>query len=206
MFFSFFLLQDKRCLFFLQFVFFFLECLLLLFQLLQYSFGLIIDIFFSLFLAFYFLLGRQDNIDFIALFKLDLRFEAFGLDPFHIVIIASPNILKIHQPLQCDEPSPLFIAGLSAKVQLVISRPQLEAWRNHFLILSEIGLVGLDIFKVDDIGDFFHFLVGKSVHEICGEHNPSHPPLFQKLASLVEIPTSNLVVLNVSLNCLNIHQ
>jgi hypothetical protein len=93
------------------------------------------------------------ELRFIELSSLELALthEAFGFDPFGIVIRTFSSILEIHQSFERDKPGPLFIAVSSTKIEHVLEGPYLEACRDHVFLFPEVTFIGLDLSQVNEL-------------------------------------------------------
>ena len=141
----------------------------------------------------------------LAPLELPLAHEALVLDPLGIVIGTLAGILEIHKPLKGDNPGPLLVAVPGAEVEHFFKGPDLKASRDHVLLFPEIALVGFDLPEVDELSQLFEVPIGKDEDVVHGEDHPPLPPLLQKLGSLVDRPLPYLMVLQLALHYLWVH-
>ena len=137
--------------------------------------------------------------------EFPLSHETFVLDPLRIVIRTLPRILEIHQPLKRDNPGPLLITIPGAEVEHLLEGPYFEAGRDHVLLFPEIALVSFDLSEVDELSELLEVPVGKDEDVVHGEDHPPLPPLLQKLRPLVDRPLPYLMVLQLTLHYLWVH-
>lgn len=82
----------------------------------------------------------------------------------------------------------------STEIKLLILRSKFESRGNHLLILSKVAFVGLNLFKIDDVCDFFTGFVGKSEKVVHGKDDPTLAPLFQEFRSFIQWALSNFTI------------
>ena len=189
-----------------------LKLFLLLLKLLHYFLSFCINLFLKFFWTF--LLSLLNSwrwcllfiwYTFSSILKLKLRFETFGFNPIRVIVVAGSNIFVIHKSFKADQPWPFFITIFGTEIELIISWSDFKSWGNHFLIFSEVWLIGFDLFQIDYIGHILHILVRESVHIIGSQNNPSFTPLLQEFTTLVQWAFTNLVIFYIGFNCLWIH-
>ena len=114
--------------------------------------------------------------------------------------------LEVEEPLQSNNPRPLFVLIFGAQDQGILAALDLERGRRHILALFYVRLDPLDLFNLQDICHLFPLLVGEGEQEVGGENDPSVPPLLQKLGPLFEKSRAHEVLINLYLYRLWVHQ
>ena len=99
---------------------------------------------------FLWLLGfvRIDSLIEFAPLELLLTHESLGFEPVDRVVRTLSSILEIHDSLNRYHPAPFLVAIPGAKVVHLIIGSQLEASRDHIIILSQVAFIVLDITQV----------------------------------------------------------
>lgn len=136
-------------------------------------------LFFWLWSLFYFLWGWSLKFWLIkpTLFELSLTHKTLAFNPLWIIIGTLACILEIHQPLERDNPCPLFIGISSTEIKHILKRSDLKARWNHILFLSEIAFVGLDLSEIDKLCQFFKISIREYEYVVHGKDHPPLPPL-----------------------------
>ena len=172
-------------------------------------FYFIINLFFrlicSLFLFILYFIWLKGFFNFSTILELNLWEESSCFHKFDIIVSAWANILVIHQPLKSDNPRPFLVAIAPTKVKFLVFCSHFETCWNHFLTFFQVTFIWSDLLKVNNISDFFTWLISKREEIIDSENHPSLTPFFQKFRAFIQWALSYLTVLQFVFECLLIH-
>lgn len=87
----------------------------------------------------------------LSSFELSLTHESFCTDPLCIVVRALSCVLKVHKPLDGDDPGPFFIAIAGTEIEHFFKCPYLEASRDHVFFFAKVTLICFDFSKVNEL-------------------------------------------------------
>lgn len=172
---------------------------------LDFIINLFLCLFCSLLLVWLYLVRLESFFNFSTILELYLWEKTSCFHEFDIIVSAWANVLVIHQSFKSYDPRPFLVAIAPTKVKLLVFCSHLEARWNHFLAFFQVTFVWSDLFKVNNISDFFAGFISKREEIIDCKNNPSFPPFFQKFGAFIQWALSDLTVLQFVLERLLIH-